>query len=433
MEPKNQKWHLSLLLSATALATGCSSKAAQEHNPEVQPMDAAKAMEPSEFAAPAKVAAPAKAAAPAKMLTSDKWMSKLPEDVQQLLFSLAYCPTTSCGNSAKLGVEELGALATDGERDPLTAFRLVVGSLVGGKGQCESRSSLSVGVEDGELVGFDPATKTLLCRGAELKGATFKVTDGEKTFEIVVRDRSGVESWERRPRTLPAYDFATSVVDESGITRVQDLCREGSSAAGSLSSVAVVKHGGAWGGGATYALLVQGERYDHAARVSARDPKWFNIACAGTGIAKLRLMGFDPLYDGQAGPVPPGRVASSVAQRQATLKMLTGRFCGDFPHTWEGVSINFSREGDGDIAGSPRIGPIEALWDANGATCLSHWRGATPASGFNAESELAVVGMIREACGLKPCSGEAVSCTTPFRGKGVWRTCTVDHVVHSQP
>jgi hypothetical protein len=120
-----------------------------------------------------------------------------------------------------------------------------------------------------------------------------------------------------------------------------------------------------------FAVLVGGETYNHDEATVQFEGKaaarWFNVACSGTAYSKMKLMGYDPQ---RANPKTTAR------QRQATLKMITARYCSgtkDLVFTREGQRLvweNGTRWFQPDAA---RVGKyvVEAAWDASGATCLS--------------------------------------------------------------
>lgn len=197
-------------------------------------------------------------------------------------------------------------------------------------------------------------------------------------------------------------------------------------------------------------LLMQGETYnkDSAAIDPARrGARWFNLGCAGTAIAKLRLLGYEPLRP----------ETGSAAERQATLKMITGRYRGESSYTAGGVPLVWKHRRNKRIAGQPAPdlptsdALIESHWDAAGAQCLSHrrtWfepRSATPGEVWAAQrrampeasphTRLAVLSpsgswdylgaeerSLAElrAAGVRPC-------TSRDTGTAFWTTYVVDH------
>lgn len=146
-----------------------------------------------------------------------------------------------------------------------------------------------------------------------------------------------------------------------------------------------------WRNASYYALMFTGDRYDPAAK-TVRDAEpgttWFNLACAATAPAKMHLMRHT-----NAGAGAGGAFATSVAQRNAMLKMFTADYCGDGNNTapdgtmytvdgqpllygdsnhWyappPGVPV-FTVATDGSL--SPAGTTMEALWTASGAACLT--------------------------------------------------------------
>lgn len=99
------------------------------------------------------------------------------------------------------------------------------------------------------------------------------------------------------------------------------------------------------------------------------DTNWFNIGCAGHTLSKLFLTRNMIASQGSSS-------RSKHDERQATLKLLTGDYFGDgTPFTVAGQRIDW--QGGGVSYFSPP-GPLEARWDANGATCLNTPRMSHP-------------------------------------------------------
>jgi hypothetical protein len=125
------------------------------------------------------------------------------------------------------------------------------------------------------------------------------------------------------------------------------------------------------------ALLVAKERYKEGATIKenpASHVTWFNISCAGTALAKMRMMGLDP----EAEPTEAGR-----RDRNTAIKMLSASYCPEKSlATWTtpGVKLRLARcpaQGPCEIDLAPeqgQAGTAEAFWDDTGARCLSHTR-----------------------------------------------------------
>jgi hypothetical protein len=121
--------------------------------------------------------------------------------------------------------------------------------------------------------------------------------------------------------------------------------------------------------GPNEALLFSGDRYDaeHKTVTATGDAAagWFNIACAGTALAKLHLTRHT-----EASQV----VKTTAVERQAMLKMFTADVCGDGtsftvhgqPLVWADANhlTKFER----------RAATLEAVWTEQGAVCLDEPR-----------------------------------------------------------
>ncbi|HUQ05302.1 MAG TPA: ADYC domain-containing protein [Kofleriaceae bacterium] len=184
-------------------------------------------------------------------------------------------------------------------------------------------------------------------------------------------------------------------------------------------------------GGDGYALIVQGETYDHETGdpLIRRDRMWFNIACAGAALSKMRLLGVDPMQENPQGLT------------RTTLKMITAKYRGRWSGTKTGTPIHWERPQLGTrYLGAPderRIGPREALWTAKGAICADHFRiwhrnfqrGNTPVAPPTPQLEPAAGSLYKSerderiGLALSPCS-EDIAVTDDV----LWITHTVDHV-----
>lgn len=126
----------------------------------------------------------------------------------------------------------------------------------------------------------------------------------------------------------------------------------------------------------TFAILIDDERYDRKTiEVELDDADaqgWFNIACAGTALAKMVLLRFDPKIPAPTSTMP-SPYHTTKAQRTATLKMLTGDYFGTgYSFTEPQQDLWWTSE----IGWHPLVPPQnpadpEAIWTANGARCLT--------------------------------------------------------------
>ena len=125
------------------------------------------------------------------------------------------------------------------------------------------------------------------------------------------------------------------------------------------------------GGGeiAPGAVLMANERYDAAAKtVSVSGPVvqgWFNIACMGSVLAKLKFNGYDPEIDD---PQDPNY--TTAAQRQAMIKAYTADYCGTgTSFTQDHQPLELTNRSGTVQRGAPITTP-EAIWDEFGAVAL---------------------------------------------------------------
>jgi ADYC domain len=207
-----------------------------------------------------------------------------------------------------------------------------------------------------------------------------------------------------------------------------------------------------WYDSTDHVLLTQGETYlaDGAidrARVGA---PWFNVACVGSAIAKTRLLGFDPMAESpMPNPAAGGPLTRAQRARQATLKMLTGRYRGLDSFTSPGMPLMWKQPGGPSYYGEPvnwSESVIESYWDENGAICLTHrrtWRapaatGGSPLSAAMPEGiwflnswvwflpyedvEKFAVKAISSRLGVPLCGAPP--------SRYIWVTYPVDHVAH---
>lgn len=286
------------------------------------------------------------------------------------------CPRYDCGlNSPDVDKSPLHGLNLDGlERG---GVRLVPGSLASDR----CRGATGLDVVDGAFVGVTEGGAGPTCTGDELVGATFAVELDGARRTIVIAARGTMPTWEREPEAIPAFELRW---------------RDGASVCAS---------------GDPRALLVAGELYDPrdatvVAVPAAQRARWFNIACASSGVAKMRLLGLDPAI---ADPTASG--ASTSEERQAALKMVTARYCGSRAYTVDGARFQWERAGARTSRTSRTSGStVEAVWGPAGATCLSRPRAA---------SDDATADAIRDACGLPVCD------EAPAVADGQWLSRTV--------
>jgi len=320
----------------------------------------------------------------------------------------AGCNMWSCGgNTPILWGTFIRGLSTQGEANA-DGIALVVDSLRPVAGRCGAAHALTLGVLEGEAVGLRP-DGSIACRGAALIGATFMVTvpegAGRRALSVRIDARGTVATWEADPHLrerVPTYRFS----------RASDgapLCGGEGWMSGWQRNHELDDGGrGRWHRGTDHALLVQGEIYDEVGDVAAEGPQWWGIACSGSGVAKMRLLGLDPSH-----------AEEPREARVATLKMLGARYLGTDAYTRPGVPLAWVRWDGRTYAGTPvdQIGPLEAVWTEVGALCVSHLRLAMEGTA-EAETEAATLAQLRQ---------HIPQCTTE---SGYWTTYTVDHTSH---
>jgi hypothetical protein len=112
--------------------------------------------------------------------------------------------------------------------------------------------------------------------------------------------------------------------------------------------------------------VLAGERYDIEEReVIPNMPTWVTLACHDQAAYKMKRLGYGP-----HGERTPG-TAATVGERQAAIKMLTADYCGDgTPFTEVGTLVEW-RNAPGTVDMEDPNDAVEALWDSEGALCLS--------------------------------------------------------------
>jgi hypothetical protein len=248
---------------------------------------------------------------------------------------------------------------------------------------------LSLDVADGVFVGRDD-DGSIRCDGAALVGATFQVEAAVKVngtwrsrfarirlsqARTVLGDsRAGAPAIEHRSYMLSPEDDPSASLCEIAVSAPwregwlsgapQAAPRMASPVVVSSATLAQVPAAHV----ADHALLVAGDVFDEKARrihQTGPDSGWFNIACAGDGLAKMRLYNLEP-------------PTYSVERREAALKMLTARYCEGKSYTVRGPAIEWKDYSEAEPA--ERRGSLEARWGAHGALCMSHsrlWRSNT--------------------------------------------------------
>jgi hypothetical protein len=217
--------------------------------------------------------------------------------------------------------------------------------------------------------------------GDDLLGAWIRLTDaGGHDYLLRIELVDHIPFLGRFPGpTIPVYYFR--VDDEEDGDFKQDLCPS--------NNLEPEYHGNA------SAILFAGDRYSPdtmkviaTATEPAGNPaedvgQWFNIACAGTAMAKMHRYRYTHAAQ-QVGGMN-GRTTTRD-QRTAFLKMLTADYCGTgTPFTVDGQAVEFrDRMGlvtpaapahlAAPIEASADSSSVESVWTSGGALCLSRPR-----------------------------------------------------------
>jgi hypothetical protein len=228
-----------------------------------------------------------------------------------------------------------------------------------------SNVHLTLDVQGDELIG---RTGSVELRRQGLVGAVLTlsraaVQGSREVWELTIKEVSKTELWVDpvSQTSVPVYHFTYQQLGTGSPKDTPDLCQPPKELDPRWSSL----------GG--MALIFRGDRYDAATKtvteVGGHTP-WFNIACAGTTVAKMHLLrhtwaGSDPQH------------TTTVDQRQAVLKMLTGDYCGSgdsFTVNGHPLLYTYAKPWQ-PVQPSPidwtSVATIDAVWDQTGAVCMN--------------------------------------------------------------
>ncbi len=294
------------------------------------------------------------------------------------------CPLNECGaNTAQL-IDAIQIAELHLSAGQNSGYTNPWGVRISGFIAPDGSSSYTLRVDKGRLLA-SRAGQTL--SGPQLIGATILVTDTTRnqTVEIVIHDHGMVPSWTSPDFAVDRYVFKTY---EPDLEMYVPVC----------SDAVDLMENAAW------SVLLSGERYSWPSKAvtdtGAAAAGWFNIACQGNGLYKMKMMGYDPDPTGQ------NPFQSTWQRRQGTLKMLTADYCGTgTSHTQTGTTVYWNNPGgwSHNHSDTPPGMLFEAYWSLDGAICLD-----TPREGASALSEIAAE---CAAFGrpLPPCDGQTIS------------------------
>lgn len=207
-----------------------------------------------------------------------------------------------------------------------------------------------------ELVAWDTVTGAPIATGAALVGWTLELYSSSTAEPLDVQ--------------ILGYDAQVPSLAEGGAPlsgyalAYEDL---------STGELVPVCQRSADGPAAIAATVIRGELYDEESKDVLHAPDSLTIACLGYAAAKMKLLGYGPNQS-----FPGGDEPATAAQRQATLRMLTADYCGSGrPFTAHGTALAWENAAETVSTPVTRWTDIEAIWDDDGALCLSNPRLAT--------------------------------------------------------
>ncbi|WP_434419859.1 ADYC domain-containing protein [Nannocystis pusilla] len=212
-----------------------------------------------------------------------------------------------------------------------------------------------------DFVAFDRFTLTDVASAGELVGWTIKLdrvpTPEDPTEEIdieILGFDGNIASWADEGPGISAYALAYH--DSGNYNELYPVCPDPQEDGPDVIT----------------STIISGEIYlENSKQIVDAAPGWITIACLGNAVAKMKRMGYGPNQDfpGQGTP-------ATVNQRQATIRMITADYCGDgYSFTEDGTDLNWQNLAETvDPDAAPLWLDVEALWDEDGAICLSNPR-----------------------------------------------------------
>lgn len=227
--------------------------------------------------------------------------------------------------------------------------------------------------EGDELIAWDPGASAAVADGAALVGWTIKLyhAGNAELLEVFILgyDDQIALPYDDNGQTISAYALGYHPIEAPSETH--SVCPQSTAYPDVIA-----------------ATIVRGELYDAATGAVAANQEWLTIACFGNAVAKTKLFGYGP-HEIR----PDDVVAATIPQRQATIRMLTADYCGTgHSFTVDGTPLAWKNDNGGvKPDDSPDFDDIEALWDEDGALCLTRPR-------------LADIADVRKECELPECS-----------------------------
>ena len=213
--------------------------------------------------------------------------------------------------------------------------------------------------------------------GGELIGGWFSLQAGRRQFRLRVSDVGSVDSWAQPPSDSPRVVLESYLLDWSELagttwTEFRNIQPDTTTAStDALTMTAPYER---------HTLLFEGDRIDAVRKLDTGiDTSWINLGTAGSALAKLALTGHTEAARNA------GTFDTTLAERQAMLKLLVADYCGDGtpftvagqPLQWRDDRATMSLAAPSTDADAPLV--LEARWTAAGAACLDqprvdvHW------------------------------------------------------------
>ena len=220
--------------------------------------------------------------------------------------------------------------------------------------------SYTLGTYEDEIVALS-STHTIVAQASALIGWQLQLDtpNGPETVKITsyVRD---ISSWKANGAPMSAYGLAY-LLDDGDSKTWRNVCPDYAESPDE----------------ATVTILA-GETYDSDLKlVNPNTGTWITLACRDQAAYKMKRLSYGPHGD-LLSAVP--RAGATADQRQSTLKMLTADYCGTgTSFTVTGTPL-YWRNHAGTVVFEPllvKLTAVEALWDADGAICLTTPRRAT--------------------------------------------------------
>jgi ADYC domain len=235
--------------------------------------------------------------------------------------------------------------------------------------------------------------------GSGLVGGALELVNHGQQFLLKITEVGLVTSWAQPATTtrarvmLESYklDWTELVNGQAGEFR--NMCTNPPNVEDPTS--------GMTGSAAYHTLLFEGDRIEAAKKLDTGiDSSWFNLGCAGSTLAKMALTGHtEAAHNART-------FDTTLAERQAMLKMLAADYCGDgTPFTVSGQPLNWADDhGTMKLLSPPQSLVLEARWTEHGAACLDKPRvdvHPTPLSTAVFGANVDIYNLVQSRCPLQ--------------------------------